>query len=357
MWRPLRTLLVTWLLLSGAVTLPDRVGAQSAAPFVPAGLVEIERGSRDLDAIAAGFPSPDEAAQLMTAWGWAGNAYFNFAGVTASGTTSLEVSFHLFDGEPGATEAMSYFAAGRATVRGYDPLPFERVGDDALAIGGPVAGGTEVTIYLRIGAYLVRISAVSPSGDPYGDAAATARGVVRDLTGGGTTRPARTVDELLPTLDDMPVGFRVTEEGSRDADEVAQTFLRPGEASVRLDQLGFEANVYRYFAAPGDVLRARGSATTIEVSLHLFETSAGALEALDYYAEGRSESLGIEVVGAYDIGDGTVVLRGDLAADTGTESTAYLLLGNVLARISAMSPDGDPTADALAVAVAVAVLG
>src|SRR5687768_14586502 len=71
----------------------------SPAPLVPRGLVEVERGSRTLDEIAAGFPSPSEAAALMVAWGWEANAFYNFSGSTPTGTTWLEGSFHLFGSE------------------------------------------------------------------------------------------------------------------------------------------------------------------------------------------------------------------------------------------------------------------
>jgi hypothetical protein len=290
----------------------------------------------------------------MTSWGWQGNAYFNYAGATAAGTTSLEVSFHLFATDAGATEAMSYFAAGRALMVGLSPVPLARVGDQVLAVGGATDGGNEVTIYLRLGTFLVRISAVAPVGDPGPDALATAQGIALQAAPGGVPQRATTVDGLLPTVRDLPAGFVVTDEGRRSADEVAETFLRPAEAAPRLAAWGLQENVYRYFAIPSGVAAYPGGAVSVEVSLHLFRASDGARGALGYYADGRAEALGLHIAGTYEIGDGAVVLLGGAPNGSGLEATVYLLLANVLARVSAVSPDGDPTADALAVAWVIA---
>ncbi len=341
------------LALATALLGTAAIGAQSAAsPYVPAGLVEVERGARGLDEIAAGFPAPDDAAALLAGWGWEGNAYFNFAGATANGTTSLEVSFHLFASESGATEAMSYYAAGRARMLGLSPLPIARVGDELLAIGGARDVGDEVTIYLRNGAYLIRISAVAPSGDPTADAVATARGITGPAGGPSPADPG-TVDSLLPMLREMPAGSVVTDEGTRSEAEIAATFLRPGEAATFLADHDFRVNVYRYFAIPAGATGYAGSATSMEVSLHLFGSAEGAEAGLVYYAEGRAEAIGLRVVGSYELGDGAVLLQGPAPSGPGMEATVYLLLGNVLARISAVSPNGDPTADALAVTLLV----
>jgi hypothetical protein len=325
----------------------------AASPFVPAGLDEIERGARTLEQIASGFPSPAEAESLLVAWGWQANAYFNYAGSTAAGTASLEVSFHLFGTTGGATEAMSYFAASRALMLDFSPVPIARIGDEVLAIGGARDVGNEVTIYVRDGAYLVRISAVAPRGDPGPDAVATARGILGQAGVSGVRTDPGTVEALLPTVRELPAGFVVVEEGTRTEAEIADTFLRPAEAASYLAAYGFEGNVYRYFALPAGTADPDRT-ISIEVSLHLFEGSGGAGDALPYYADGRAEAIGLRVVGTFDIGDGAVMLEGVAPAGTGVEVTVYLLLGNVLARISAVSPGGNPTADALAATLVVA---
>lgn len=351
---PVRIAVVVLLIATVVGTAAPAAKAQAdVAPYVPAGLVEIERGGRSLDEIAAGFPARTEAAALLRAWGWAANAYYNHAGETANGTTSLEVSLHLFADAPSATEALSYFAAGRALVVGLDPVPIGRIGDDVLAIGGRRDGVNEVTIYVRAGAFLVRVSAVAPSGDPFPDADATAAQFLVGVQGDPGRASSRTVDQLLPGLYDLPTGFVVSDEGARGREAIAGTFLRPGEADAVLRSLGFEENVYRYFERPARLSPYPGAASSVEVSLHLFDGISGAFDALPYYADGRAEALGIRVAGYYDIGDGAIVLLG-AAPGGGVESTVYLLVGNVLARITAVAPDGDPTADALSAAFVVA---
>ena len=79
----------------------------------------------------------NEAAALMASWGWQGNAYFNYAGRTANGTTSLDVSFHLFGSAGGATDrVLDRFSGGpvRGPVR---PVPSRMHG----AAGGRRHGG------------------------------------------------------------------------------------------------------------------------------------------------------------------------------------------------------------------------
>ena len=174
---------------------------QSApAPYVPLGLVESERGGRSLNAIAAGFPAPMEAAALLAAWGWAANAYHNNEGETAAGTMSLQVSFHLFADDASATEAMSSFAAGRALMLGMDPVPMGRIGNEVLGIGGRRDGVNETTLYPRSGAFLVRISAVAPRGDPTDDAMATAAALISGGSVGNVRVPARSYEDLLPAM-------------------------------------------------------------------------------------------------------------------------------------------------------------
>lgn len=321
--------------------------------FVPSGLIEVEQGSRSLEEIAGGFPAPAEAAALLAAWGWMGNAYYNFAGRTAAGTTSLEVSFHFFRSAAGATEAMSYYAAGRALMLGLDPVPIQRIGDQVLAIGGARDVGNEVTVYVRSDAVLVRVSAVAPRGDPTLDAATTAGNILAYLDG-SLAAPVSTPDVLLPALADLPRGFVVTAEGWRSLSEIADTFLRPGEAARVLSSCGFQINRYRYFGAPAGWSPLASGTTSIEVSLHVFATSNGAVCALPYYAAGRAEALGLSLLGFFPAGDGMMVLQGRAPDGVSIETTVYLLIGNVLARISVASPSGDPTVDALGIAFLIA---
>ena len=251
---------------------------------------------------------------------------------------------------------MSYLAAGRTLLLGMRPVPIGRIGDQVLAVDGRRDGVNEVTVCVRRGAYFVRVSATAPDGDPFPDATLKASQFLTDVQGRGTSASARSVNELLPTPPDLPIGFVVSEEGYRDGSEIASAFLRPVEAGRVPAACGFQENVYRYFSRDDAYSPYPGAATSIEVSLHLFGSASGAADALPYYADGLAEAIGIRVAGFYDVGNGAFVLIGS-GPNGGIESTVYMLTGNVLARISSVASDGDPTADALAVAFIIAGLG
>ena len=173
---------------------------------VPAGLVAVEEGWRTAAAVAAGFPDPAEAARLLAGWGWEANAYRAFAApgpVSAPrAAASLEVSLHRF-AAAGAAQALDYFADGRIAALGVSERPAEPLGDQARAVGGAVDGGAEATVYARLGAVLVRVSAVGPVGSPSG----VAKWVARAVAGNAYASPQ--------------FGFRVTWSGSWNADPPA----------------------------------------------------------------------------------------------------------------------------------------
>ena len=222
-----------------------------------------------------------------------------------------------------------------------------------LAIGGVRDVGNEITIYVRSDVVLVRISAVAPFGDPSVDATTTAWNILAYLNA-GVTAPMTAPDALLPALANMPPGFVVTADGWRSLSEIADTFLRPAEAERVLTSCGFQINRYRYFGVPAGRSPLPSGTTSIQVSLHMFGTSDGALCALAYYADGRAEALGLSLLGFIPAGDGMIILQGRAPDGVSVETTVYLLVGNVLARISVASPSGDPTADALSLAFQVA---
>lgn len=128
--------------------------------------LEVEaEGKRSLGQIAAGFPNPAEATDLLIDWGFYGNAYRNFVAsasdASRSGTIYLEASLHGFATSRDAAEALSYYASSRATVLGHAEIPVRDVGDQTLAIGGPVEFGADATVYARTGSLLIRVSAAA----------------------------------------------------------------------------------------------------------------------------------------------------------------------------------------------------
>ena len=142
------------------------------------GMDLIEEGARPGEDIIATFPDPEDAARLFAEWGWQENAYRIFLApgeVGPADPTSLEVSLHQFSSEAGSAEALPYFADARAALVALQPVYVDRIGDQSWAIAGPVANGYEVTLYVRRGNVLARITAFSVAGDPMEAAAAAAR--------------------------------------------------------------------------------------------------------------------------------------------------------------------------------------
>ncbi len=82
---------------------------------------------------------------------------------------------HGFATPEGAAAALPYYADGRIAVVGVADVPIELLGEQSVAVGGPVPAGNELTIYARSGAVLLRVSVVSATGDPATLATAFAR--------------------------------------------------------------------------------------------------------------------------------------------------------------------------------------
>ena len=337
---------------SGAAQVSDLSALLPSEDEVPDGLRLVEEGGRGKEEIGSGFSDPQRGTQLLTEWGWDGNVYRNFSGagetVTERGTFWLEVSLHKFASVQTATEAADYFAEDRAAIRDLTGVPVERVANPTIAIGGQTGDGFEVTVYTLAGSVLVRVSAIAErTGNPVVDATAVAR-VVVGSGGSGDISPA--LAALLPEADEMPVPLQVVEEGSRTEEEIAFTFEEPSEAADLLDEWGWRDHAYRNYAAPDGEVTGRNAVSRAEVSLHEFESDGSASEALRYYALTRAEALDIEPAIAPLIGDAARVIKGELPTGEGVETTVYVRLGNLLARISLVSPNGDPSNSALEVA-------
>ena len=96
---------------------------------LPAGMVLAEEGSLTASELAATFPDPADAAQVLETWGWSLNAYRVYVADPNAGAesqtflTRLEISLHQFSTNSmvgcatcGASYALSYFAHGRAVM-------------------------------------------------------------------------------------------------------------------------------------------------------------------------------------------------------------------------------------------------
>jgi hypothetical protein len=310
----------------------------------------IEEGERNANEIAAGFPDPGEASSLLLGWGFQENAYRIFAGRpgrrTANGTVRVEVSLHAFATAPGATQALPYYATGRATILGLEEVPLDpTIADQSMAVGGMVENGIDATVYFRVGAVLARVSALSLDGDPLPDA----------LTGANATLVAATalpsslsLADLLPTEADVPAGLVITQDVERTLAEVAVNYSDPAETERRFINWGWKGNAARGFDGSG---QAHGI-TRVHVSLHRFGSADSTMQALDYSVADQAATTGATRTSVSSFGDRVRALV--LRSAGGNEVTIYAQQGTVLIRVTVVSTDDDAKSTALEIAHGVA---
>jgi hypothetical protein len=159
-----------------AVVSPELFDLLPSEAQVGAGMSLAEVHARSAGTIATTFPDVAEAERLFQAWGWRESAAYVYTGRMKSGTDRLEVSVFRLANEQAAAEALPYFLDGRAVALQLATIqPPQARADDVRAITGVVGGGQEVTVYLRRGANLYRVTAIG-NGNPMADLAELLRG-------------------------------------------------------------------------------------------------------------------------------------------------------------------------------------
>src|SRR5215212_305346 len=158
-------------------SLDELRGLFPSAEQLPAGATLVEEGTRSLDELAAGFPDPDDARQVLTDWGWSRNVYRVYAIESAAPQSNtaipapdrLEISLHQFatsstigSAAAGASYALAYFAHGRAVMLGQDQrIELGMSPCEAAVMGAGTGESTEYTYYVRSGSLLVRVTAAT----------------------------------------------------------------------------------------------------------------------------------------------------------------------------------------------------
>ncbi|MCC6312774.1 MAG: neutral zinc metallopeptidase [Thermomicrobiales bacterium] len=129
------------------------------------------------DGLANRFADPVGAVAGLRQWGWLEGAYRIFASDNPPPNAAgwLEVHIHRFADAPGAEAALGYFAATSAAAAGLGAIPAPALGDRSVALAGPAYNGDEVTLYVRRGPFLIRVTGIAPNGDPMPDVAAAAQ--------------------------------------------------------------------------------------------------------------------------------------------------------------------------------------
>jgi hypothetical protein len=145
--------------------------------------------------------------------------------------------------------------------------------------------------------------------------------------------------QWLPTESEIGDGFTQTENGSRGQEEVIASF--PADqveaVTVQLEESGWQENVFRTFtsetAADGDVY-------VVSISVHRFDSEQGAKDALAIFAEGGRVGSGLTEVDADRLGEGSVVLQGQI--EGGNMYVIYVRQDDFVFRIAGLSRGGDP---------------
>jgi hypothetical protein len=80
-----------------------------------------------------------------------------------------------------AAEALSYLAEARGVALRLNPITVAPMGDQVEAVEGTVAKGREVSLYVRQGAVVARVTVTASTGDPLDVAVSTAMIVLTDV--------------------------------------------------------------------------------------------------------------------------------------------------------------------------------
>jgi hypothetical protein len=133
-------------------------------------------------------------------------------------------------------------------------------------------------------------------------------------------------------------GYERTQNDTRNAELVANSFPDPADAATKLEEFGWKENAYREYQ-----LTSGGEAdtTTINISVHRFASEAGAKDALSYFANGGMTAQSLtEARNPPDLGEGTIALNGVI--EGGNLYVLYIRQSEFVIRIGGLSVAGDP---------------
>lgn len=155
------------------------VEALPGPDLLPEGLAEVESGERSkgevVNSLAGGDPMIEaEAEQLLTDWGWEGNAYRNYGAadglMTPAGLSAFNVSAHRFADANSADDALIYFSDRVVAAQGLADVEIPLMGDASRMLAGAPEGAPIAVLYLRDGNTMYRIGAGAspdaPAADP-----------------------------------------------------------------------------------------------------------------------------------------------------------------------------------------------
>jgi len=165
-----------------------------------------------------------------------------------------------------------------------------------------------------------------------------------DATPPVTASPEASLDVVLPTVEQVPNGLVIISDGERTLDDVASGFSDPVATIEQFVAWGWQGNVIRAFHVADEASSEPTAIDGIYISVHEFGSPQFAAEALDYSLEAHAADTNLEEIRVEGQGDYVRALYGEMPY--GNEITLYVQRGNLLIRLSASSPAGDPTAEA-----------
>jgi hypothetical protein len=167
-------------------------------------------------------------------------------------------------------------------------------------------------------------------------------------TVGSSVRGAADPGTLSPTAAGLPTNLVLQTEGTLDLAEAAAVFPDPTAAARRLAEWGWREQTFAAFAAPAG---ASGSATSqVELSVQRFADGPAAAAALLDLAHARMTGTSLAPRALDRLGEQSWALAGSTPA--GNEVLLGVQQGDALIAVRAISPAGDPLADAVAAATA-----
>ncbi len=161
-----------------------------------------------------------------------------------------------------------------------------------------------------------------------------------------TASPEASLDFVLPTVDQVSNDLVIISDGERTLDDVASGFYDPVATIEQFVAWGWQGNVIRAFHVADDASSDPATVDGIYISVHEFGSPQFAADALDYALDGHAAGTNLEEIGVEEQGDYSRALYGEMPY--GNEVTLYVQQGTYLIRLSASSPEGDPTAEATA---------
>ncbi|MEZ4564780.1 MAG: hypothetical protein R2853_18775 [Thermomicrobiales bacterium] len=259
------------------------------------------------------FSGIPDASTRLQGWGWQDSAFRQFGcdGPPRGEAGWIEVNVYGFGSASAAAEAVDFFAAVRLDG---SPLHYAEapvVGEAAVALTGPASNGTEFTIYASEGPWLVRVTGVSPSGNPpvanVRDVAAAVLNAQQttDATSGPVPNvpqspPNRPSSSYLPSAPEVPHAdcFRTQGSGPNRYQDVAAAFARAGAGPDAIETYGWQDGAWIVFTC-GDP--PPGRAHQIDVSIHQFRDAPSARQAAsvveNFQTPGAHESRDCGVTG------------------------------------------------------------